>query len=110
MMMVFEETAESDQSPFSSAVVVPMLLLSIKTSMVVPASAVPERVGVLSAVMPSVLSEPVSSVRVVITGAAGGVVASRSTVTWKASEVVDALPAVSVAVAVMLFPLYKKHA
>ncbi len=62
--------------PLPSAVVVPSLTPSMKTSTVLLASAVPVSVGVVSLVMLSVLEEPVSlpAARSGVPGAAGAVV------------------------------------
>ena len=66
-----------------------------------PASAVPCSVGVASSVMRSVAELPVSGVIVAaITGAAGATV---SMVSDSAVEATDTLPAISVALAVMLW-------
>ncbi len=58
------------QSPLASAVVVPMTSEPSSTSIVLPASAVPESVGVVSVVSPSP-SGAVSSAKPVMTGAVG---------------------------------------
>jgi hypothetical protein len=64
------------------------------------ASAVPERINVLSLVMPSLLLRPVSSVIAAITGAAGAVT---STTTWKVAETALEFPAASIDWAVKLW-------
>src|SRR5262245_4404385 len=90
-----------DQAPSAPAVVVPRRVPSEKRLTVLPASAVPVNVGVLSAVTLSVLETPVSldAARYGVEGAAGAVV---SIVTARAPEVEETLPATSVARAVML--------
>ena len=84
--------------PAPVAVTVPSDTPPSKTSIAAPASAVPLRVSVLPAVMPSPPT-PVSEAKPVMTGAAGAAV---STVTTRAGEAALTLPAASVAVALKL--------
>ena len=84
-----------------TAVPLPTAVVPSKIVTVLPASAVPENVGVVTLVMLSVLDDPESlaAVRSGVDGAAGAVV---SIVMLKVPEDVDTLPAASVAVALML--------
>ena len=89
-----------DQSPLPSAVVVPIEEPSEKSSTVLPASAVPVKVGVVSVVILSVLELPVSEAasRSGVDGADGDAV---SMVIVKALEALEVLPAASVTCAVI---------
>src|SRR6266571_1540464 len=90
-----------DQSPLTSAVPVPTVVLPSRIVTVMPGSAVPVKVGVLSLVLLSVFDDPVSLAgsRSGVEGALGGVV---SMVMIRAAEAGEMLPAASVALAVML--------
>ncbi len=81
--------------PLPSAVVVPLLTPSTKTSTVLLASAVPVKVGVVSLVMLSLLEEPVS-LPAERSGAAGVVGAVVSITHESLAFTARALPATSV--------------
>ena len=83
------------------ATALPICVVPSNKVTVLPASAVPVKVGVVTLVMPSVLDEPVSeaTIRFGVDGATGAPV---SIVTGVAAEAAPTLPAVSVAFAVML--------
>ena len=90
--------------PLASAVPVPMTVLPLYSVTVLPASAVPLKVGVGSLVLPPLATMPAAgdtlSVALVMVGALGAVV---STVKLKLLLAAPVLPAASVAVAVMVW-------
>jgi hypothetical protein len=85
--------------PALSAVVVPTVEAPLLRVTDEPGSAEPVTVKVVSLVIESVADEPVSSLKVMMVGAAGAV---RSTRMSAEVEEAETLPAASVAVAVML--------
>ena len=87
------------QLPLPSAVVVPSTVLPSSNTTVLLASVVPEKVGVVTLVMLSVLELPLS-VAAVMSGAEGDAGAEVSIVMLRAAELA-ALPAVSLCSAVM---------
>src|SRR5919108_490970 len=89
------------QLPLPSAVAVPTLVAPANRSTVLPASAVPVNVGVVTLVRLSVLEVPLS-LAAARSGADGAAGAAVSTVTLRAVEAAETLPAASVAVAVTL--------
>ena len=90
------------QSPAAEATPVPITVVPSNRVTVLPASAVPVKVGVVTLVMLSVLDTPVSDavIRSRACGRAGAVV---SMVIDRAAEAALTLPATSVALAVMLW-------
>ena len=88
------------QLPLLSAVVEPNELDPVNNSTVLPASAVPVKVGVVSLVLLSVLEMPVSDEEA-RSGVEGGDGAVASTVIDKEADTLDTFPATSVAFAVM---------
>src|SRR5205085_504504 len=89
------------QLPLPSAAAVPRRVLPVKSLTVLPASAVPVKVGVVLLVRLSVFELPVS-LAAVRSGADGVLGAAVSIVMLRALEAVLVLPATSTAVAVML--------
>ena len=90
------------QLPLPSAVVVPSTVLPSSNTTALLASAVPEKVGVVTLVLLSVLELPLSLVAAmsgVVGAVLGGVL---SMVMLSAAEADETLPAASVALAVML--------
>ena len=83
------------------AIALPICVVPSNSATVLPASAVPVKVGVVTLVMPSELDDPVSeaALRLGVDGATG---ADVSIVTDVAAEATPTLPAASVAFAVML--------
>src|SRR5437588_4815005 len=89
------------QLPLPSAGAVPTLVAPANRSTVLPASAVPAKVGVVTLVTLSVLELPLS-LAAARSGADGAAGALASAVTPRAAERALTVPAASVAVAVML--------
>ena len=93
------EPTVKDQLPLLSAVVDPNELDPANSSTVLPASAVPVKVGVVSPVMLSVLELPVSEERA--RSGVDGITVDVSMVIDREADALDTFPATSVAFAVM---------